>query len=84
MCGGYQRQLSEAAGCHTSYLSQVLADKAQLTPDHAAGLAVFWQWNETASEYFLTMVQLERACGQTTQGDAQRSHASASRTSTIA
>jgi len=58
---GYQKQLSEAAGCHTSYLSQVRCGKAQLTPDHAAGLASFWQFDEAASDYFLTLVQLDRA-----------------------
>ena len=58
---GYMTQLARAIHCHPSFLSQVLAEQAQLTPDHAAGLAEFWALPELESEYFLQLVLLARA-----------------------
>ena len=47
----YKSSLSEAAGCQLSYLSQVLAGKAQLNPDHAAGLSGFWGHSDFESDF---------------------------------
>lgn len=58
---GYQRLLAQAAGCHTSYFSQVMNSHIQLTPDQAAGLAQFWDMDEAQTEYFLGLVHLDRA-----------------------
>lgn len=58
---GYQGQMAKAAGTHGSYLSRVLGREVQLTPDQAAGLCEFWGLNTDEGEYFLTLVNLERA-----------------------
>jgi uncharacterized protein (TIGR02147 family) len=58
---GYQKRLAAAAGCHTSFLSQVLNSHIQLTPDHAAGLARHWGLTDGETDYFLTLVNRERS-----------------------
>jgi uncharacterized protein (TIGR02147 family) len=58
---GYGRLLAEAAGCHPSFLSQVLNGPTQLTPDQAAGLSEFWALDETRTEIFLILVQRARS-----------------------
>jgi uncharacterized protein (TIGR02147 family) len=58
---GYQGKLADAAGCQKSFLSQVLNSHVQLTPDHAAGLCRFWALTEDESDYFIGLVNLERA-----------------------
>lgn len=58
---GYRALLAEAAGCQRAYLSQVLSEKAQLTPDHGEGLCVFWGLNDLESDYFLNLIYLARA-----------------------
>lgn len=58
---GYQSLLSTAAGCHRSFISQVLSGHVHLTPEHALGLAVFWRFDADATEYFLDLVALGRA-----------------------
>lgn len=52
---------AKAAGIQASYLSQVLHGNSQLTPDHALGLADFFKLSNTETEYFLELVNLERA-----------------------
>lgn len=61
---GYKAQMAKAANCQRSYLSQVLAEKAELMPEHALGLCEFWQLSRTESEYFLNLVNLSRASTQ--------------------
>jgi len=58
---GLKGQLALAAGCKVSYLSQVLSSHVHLTPEHALGLAVFWQFDEIQTKYFLNLVHLGRA-----------------------
>lgn len=58
---GYKAQMAKAAGCQRSYFSQVLAEKAELMPEHALGLCEFWQLSKTESEYFLNLVHHSRA-----------------------
>lgn len=57
----YKSQLATAAGCQLSYLSQVLSSEIQLTPDHAANIASFWNLEANEGEYFLNLVLLARA-----------------------
>jgi len=57
---GYQSKLAEAAGCQKTYLSQVLKTHVHLTPEHAMGLAIFWGFNESESDYWLELVHLGR------------------------
>lgn len=61
---GAIRRLAEAAGCQRSYLSQVLRGSAQLTPDQAYGLARHWGLDELGSEYFLALVERDRAASR--------------------
>ena len=57
---GYQVQLTMAAGCQRSILSQVLRGSLELTRDQAAGLCAFWGLSDTESDYFLCLVDLTR------------------------
>ena len=61
---GYRRRLADAAGCHTSFISQVLNSPVHLTPDHGAGIARFWGLSEDETEYFLALVHLERSASK--------------------
>ncbi len=58
---GYQTQLSKAAGCTPSFLSQALNSSVHLTPDHGAGLVSFWRLSELDGEYFLALIHEARA-----------------------
>ncbi len=58
---GFQAALAKAAGCQPSYLSQTLTGKAELLPDHAAGMAEHLELSELETEYFLNLVLLGRA-----------------------
>ncbi len=58
---GYKGRLAKAAGCHGSFLSQVLAGQAQLSPEHALGVARLWGLSRAEQEYFLLLVSLARA-----------------------
>ncbi len=58
---GYHKRLAAAAGCHTSYLSQVLNSNIQLTPDQAAGMARFWGFSSRETDYFLYLVMIDRS-----------------------
>lgn len=58
---GYRSQLSAHAGCQLAYLSQVMAEKAELTPEHAERLCSFWGLSEVESDYFFHLVLLGRA-----------------------
>jgi uncharacterized protein (TIGR02147 family) len=61
---GYQKRLADAAGCKPSYLSQVLHSHIHLTLDQAASLCTFWSFNEDRTEFFLALVQQERAASK--------------------
>ena len=61
MVRGYQKKLANACGCHTSFISQVVNSHLHLTPDHAANLCHFWGLTELESEYFSSLVDLERS-----------------------
>lgn len=61
---GRRGQLTRAAtalGCQRSYLSRVLSESMHLTADHAFNLARFLKLNEEERNYFLALVELERA-----------------------
>ena len=50
-----------AMQCQLSYLSRVVKAEVHLTPDQAFRLANFWQMTEEEKEYFLLLVDEERA-----------------------
>lgn len=58
---GYQKKLALAAGCQSSYLSQVLSSQANLTVEQAIGLCSYWSFDEDETEFFITLVQHDRA-----------------------
>ncbi len=58
---GYQSQLAKAAGCSSSFFSQVLNSNVHFTPDHGAGLANFWRLPELDADYFLALIHEARA-----------------------
>lgn len=58
---GSLTRMAEAAGCHRSYLSQVLSTKVDLTMDHAVNLITFLGLNAIEGEYFLTCVMHDRS-----------------------
>lgn len=58
---GVITQMAEAAGCQRSYLSQVLNGTAQITPDQAYGLAVHLGLQGSELDYFLMLVDWDRA-----------------------
>jgi uncharacterized protein (TIGR02147 family) len=58
---GFHGQLAKAAGMHPSYLSRILHGSIHLTPDQAAGLCNFWNFDRDETNYFLNLVHLTRA-----------------------
>lgn len=58
---GYHGLLAKAAGCQQSYLSRVLKGEVHLTPEHAVGLAGFWELSPLKTDFFLSLVNLGRA-----------------------
>ena len=61
----YKTLLAKAASCQPSFLSHVLHTEVHLTPDHACGLAEFWRMAPLEFEYFLLLVNIERAASLT-------------------
>ena len=58
---GQLTRLAEAAGCQRSYMSDVLRNEIQLTPDHADGIARFIGLSDSETDYFLDLVSFARA-----------------------
>lgn len=58
---GLVTRLAQAASCQRPYLSKVLKGEAQLTPAQAYGIAKFLKLSADATEYFLLLLELERA-----------------------
>jgi uncharacterized protein (TIGR02147 family) len=58
---GNLKVFSEAAGCQPSYLSRVCSSKIQLTQDHAFRLCRHWGFDSDERQYFMDLVDMERA-----------------------
>ncbi len=58
---GIQSQIAKAANCQASYLSQVIRGKAHLTSDHVIGIATFLKLSTDETEFFLKLVEHEKA-----------------------
>lgn len=58
---GLITKLAEAAGCQRAYLSRVLNSHVQLTPDHAYNICIFFELNPSETDYFVALVECERA-----------------------
>lgn len=63
---GRRGELTRAAqslGCQRSYLSRVLTEELHLTTDHAFKLAQYFKFSNDERDYFLALVESERAAG---------------------
>jgi uncharacterized protein (TIGR02147 family) len=69
---GLVSKMAKAADCQRSHLSRVLKGSSHLTLEQASGLASFFQMNETESEYFLALVEVERAGTQALKSRFQK------------
>lgn len=58
---GKLSRAAEYLECQASFLTRVIKDKLHLTRDHAFNLAVFLKFSSSEVEYFLTLVDFERA-----------------------
>lgn len=58
---GTRTRLSRAAGCSPAWMSRTLSGSAQLTPDQALGVCEYFRFNEKEADYFLLLVDYERA-----------------------
>lgn len=52
---------AEALGCQRPFLSRVILEELHLTPDHAFNLSRFLQLDADEREYFMSLVEVERA-----------------------
>ena len=58
---GYISRMAKYVKCHRSVFPQVLSEKVDLSEDQAARLGEFWGLKLWEQEYFLILVQIERA-----------------------
>ncbi|MBN8536903.1 MAG: TIGR02147 family protein [Deltaproteobacteria bacterium] len=60
---GMYKMMAAAANCQASYISQVMrrGSKVQLTPEQAFGVSQFFLLSPKERDYFLLLVDLERA-----------------------
>ncbi len=58
---GGKIKLATAIGCNSAYLSQVLKGRASLSMEQSEAISRFFSHDETAAQYFLYLVQWERA-----------------------
>lgn len=58
---GQLSRAAEAIQTQRSYLSRVISEELQLTPDHAFKLARFWKLNAAERQYFCLLVDFDRA-----------------------
>lgn len=58
---GLRKKACEQLNCHSTYLSQVLAEKIHLSLEHAEALNDFFQHTKEQSEFFILLVLKGRA-----------------------
>jgi uncharacterized protein (TIGR02147 family) len=61
---GGQKRLADGAGCLPSYLSQVMAGTAELTPDQAYGMAGVMGFDRDGTDFFVLLAHKERAAAK--------------------
>lgn len=69
---GKIKDLSVALACHPTYVSQVLADKAHFSIEQALGFCHYVKLNEEESEFFLNLLNRDRAGNQMTRNHYHR------------
>jgi len=58
---GERLKASKSIGCHSTYISQVLNEKIHLSLEYAEGLNKFLQHSADESDFFLLLLQRDRA-----------------------
>lgn len=58
---GMRMKACRFLGCHTTYLSQVLSERAHLSLEHAEALSRFLRHTKDESDYFFNLVLFDRA-----------------------
>jgi uncharacterized protein (TIGR02147 family) len=58
---GERRKIAKAAGVSTAFFSQVLSGQRQLSPEHGIRIAEHLGFTEEETDFFLGLVQLDRA-----------------------
>lgn len=58
---GARSRLAEAAHCSASWITRVLSGNVHLTPDQALGIGHYFHLNDKEMDYFLLLVEYERA-----------------------
>lgn len=58
---GARNQLAQFLNCQSSFISQVLSEKNELSLEHAFRVNQFFKHGEGEKQYFMTLVQLSRA-----------------------
>jgi plasmid maintenance system antidote protein VapI len=58
---GYRTKLAKAAGFSPSFLSQVMHESVEITPEHAIRMAQFWEMDDQTTEYWMQLVDHGRA-----------------------
>jgi hypothetical protein len=58
---GYRSRLARAAGFSPSFLSQVMHETVEITPEHAIRIAQFWELDAQTTEFWMLLVDHGRA-----------------------
>jgi uncharacterized protein (TIGR02147 family) len=58
---GNRSKIAASAGCSPSWITRVLNGEVHLTPDQAHGIAKYFALSETETDYFMLLVDFERA-----------------------
>lgn len=58
---GIWSQIAKAAGCQSTYLTQAMKGRAELTADHAIGIADFFELTHEETQFFILILDYERA-----------------------
>lgn len=58
---GARSRLAKHLGCHTTFVSHVLQGRADFSPEQALALTTFLDLDELESEYFVLLLQWQRA-----------------------
>lgn len=58
---GIRSRLSQAIGCQTTFISQVLNGSIDFSLEHSLGISRFLKHSQAEEEYFMLLVQLNRA-----------------------
>lgn len=58
---GYRTRLAKASGFSPSFLSQVMHESVEITPEHAIRMAQFWELDDKSTEYWMLLVDHGRA-----------------------